>query len=142
MMKPAEDRKRDDISVNVADSSRFGNGYCLPQILMWSGAVKVNLAVLFQNTPQLLLAEYCHVVETLPAHRCGYQKPNPNSNDAWHRLRFLHHMSARKRSRSQRYPSVNDYMRDRERAQLSTTKAKVTVRVIRAEPQAARRRYS
>jgi hypothetical protein len=50
-MKAAEDRKFDDLSVNIADEPRFGNRYCLPQTLIGSDAVKKDLDVPFLNAP-------------------------------------------------------------------------------------------
>ena len=69
MMKPAEDRGRDDLSADLGDRPRSGDRYPLPQTLMGPSAIEVDLDVLLQNATQLSLVEYDHMVEALPAHR-------------------------------------------------------------------------
>ena len=69
MMKPADNRDRNDLSADLGDQPRSGDRYFLPQTLMGPSAIEVDLDILLQNATQLLLAEYEHVVEALPAHR-------------------------------------------------------------------------
>ena len=69
MMKPAEDRDRDDLSADLGDRPRCADRCSLAQTLMGPSAIEVDLDVLLQNATQLLLAEYDYMVEALSAHR-------------------------------------------------------------------------
>jgi len=68
MMKPAEDRNRDELSTDLGDRPQSGDRNCLPQTLMRSGAIEVDLDVLLENQTQLSLAEYDCVVQAFPSH--------------------------------------------------------------------------
>ena len=90
MMKPAEDRDRDDLSADLGDRPRSGDRYPLPQTLLGPSAIEVDLDVRLQNATQLSLAEYEHVVEALSAHRI--KKAFADGVQIWGARRDLHNL--------------------------------------------------